>query len=359
MRKYFYLLIISFLLVFTSCKTSNNKAIQSKPATFTVAFYNVENLFDTIHDEGKSDKEFMPNSKKKWNTKRYNQKLKQLAWVIDSIGAETLPDIVGLEEVENRRVLEDLVKQEALADANYQIIHYESPDFRGIDNAMLYNPKYFTSLSQIAIPVNMPDSIATMGKHKVTSRDILYVKGLVHGTDTLHVFVNHWTSMYYGEDETVPHRKYCAYVAKHHVDSILAINKEAKILLGGDFNEDVFSPAINGVMNPDTLYDQPKFDRLYNLSHYLFTVKGEGTYNYRGVWGTLDHLFVSGALLDTKQGFHTSKDKAFVFKAEAILNKYNNRNGKGVRPNRTYGGNSYYGGYSDHLPIFIQFKTSQ
>ncbi len=354
--RYLLILTSSLFILLTSCKT-NQKGVQtSDPDTFTVAFYNVENLFDTIHIEGKSDKEFMPNSKKKWNTKRYQHKLAQLSSVIDSIGEQYLPDVVGMEEVENRAVLEDLVKQESIAAANYQIIHYESPDFRGIDNALLYNPKSFQPIYERAIPVNMPDSINTLGDHSITSRDILYVKGVIYGRDTIHIFVNHWTSMYFGEDETVPHRKYCAMVLKGQVDSLLAINSKTNILMGGDFNEDVFSPAVFGIMNPDTLYHQANDDRIYNLSHYLFTEKGQGTYNYRGVWGTLDHLFVSGYLLNRNNSIYTSKDDAHVFNSMMVMNKYNNRNGKGIRPNRSYGGKNYYGGFSDHLPVYIKFS---
>lgn len=356
--KNIFLLIISFSLILISCDNDMHKKEDKTPKTekFTVVFYNVENLFDTIHQEGKVDEEFMPDSKKKWNTEKYYHKLQQLALVIDSIGGQSLPDIIGLEEVENTAVLQDLVKQESIKDADYQIIHYESPDFRGIDNAMLYNAKTFTVISQEAIAVNIPDSISDLD---VTTRDILYVKGLVHGRDTLHVFVNHWTSMYYGKEETVPHRKFCATVLKEQIAFIRSVQPHANILIGGDLNEDVFGPAVMGVMNPDTLYDQPKTDRLYNLSHYLFTVKGQGTYNYRGVWGTLDHMMVSGTLLKKTNDIYTTKDDAHVFNSLLVMNEYNNKNGKGIRPNRSYGGNNYYGGFSDHLPVYLQFTIKK
>ena len=357
--RYFLILVSSLFILLTSCTTSQKKALTSEPNTFTVAFYNVENLFDTIHDKGKSDKEFMPNAKKKWNTKRYHHKLAQLSSVIDSIGGQFLPDVIGLEEVENKAVLEDLVKQESIAAANYHIIHYESPDFRGIDNALLYNPTTFQPIYQRAIPVNMPDSINSHGDHSITSRDILYVKGIINDKDTMHIFVNHWTSMYYGAEETVPHRKYCAMVLKGQIDSLLAISVKTNILMGGDFNEDVFSPAVMGVMNPDTLYNRTYNERIYNLSHYLFTEKEQGTYNYRGVWGTLDHMFVSGYLLHKSNSIYTSLDNAHVFNSMMVMNKYNNRNGKGIRPNRSYGGNNYYGGFSDHLPVYIQFNIGE
>ncbi len=350
------LIIVSFVFSLTACnsefKQERKKETKEK---FTVVFYNVENLFDTIHEEGKVDKEFMPNSKKAWNTERYNHKLQQLALVIDSIGEQSLPDIVALEEVENMTVLQDLVKQKSISDADYKIIHYESPDFRGIDNAFLYNASTFTPIYQRAIPVNMPDSI---GEKKITTRDILYVKGLVYGRDTLHVFVNHWTSMYYGKEITIPYRKFCASILKAQIDSIMSIHPNANILAGGDLNENVFAPAVSGVMMPDTLYNQAKADRLYNLSHYLFTAKGQGTYNYKGEWGVLDHMMVSGNLLNTSNEFYTTIDDAHVFNSMLVMNKYNNKNGKGIRPNRSYGGNNYYGGFSDHLPVYIHFTIN-
>jgi hypothetical protein len=361
MRNLLLLLSSVFIIAITSCNQSNQPTTaktQPQNEGFTVAFYNVENLFDTIHEEGKVDEEFTPTSKKKWNTKKYFHKLHQLASVIDSIGGQGYPDIVGMEEVENKAVLEDLVKQESIKQANYQIIHYESPDFRGIDNALLYNPKTFHPIYQKPIPITMPDSIGSIGGHPITSRDILYVKGIVKGQDTLHILVNHWTSMYYGEKETISHRKYCARVAKHQIDSILSTNPHANILLGGDLNEDVFGPAVMGVMEPDSNYTHPKPNHIYNLAYYLFTVKNQGTYNYRGVWGTLDHLMVSGSLLNPKNHLFTSPDNAHVFHSMMVMNKYNNRNGKGIRPNRTYGGNHYYGGFSDHLPVYLHFTNN-
>jgi len=355
--KKFLLVIMGFVFVLTSCDIEIKQEIENDVSDeFTVVFYNVENLFDTIHEEGKVDEEFMPNSKKAWNTEKYFHKLAQLASVIDSIGEQGLPDIVGMEEVENDAVLKDLVKQASISAANYKIIHYESPDFRGIDNALLYNPDTFIPIYQRAIPVNMPDDI---GEKKITTRDILYVKGLVHGRDTLHVFVNHWTSMYYGKEETIPYRKFCASVLKAQIDSIKSIHPKANILAGGDLNEDVFGPAVSGVMMPDTLYENPQDDRIYNLSHYLFTVKGQGTYNYRGVWGTLDHMMVSGNLLDTSADFYTTKDDAHVFNSLLVMNAYNNKNGKGIRPNRSYVGNNYYGGFSDHLPVYLHFTIKK
>ncbi|NPD85528.1 endonuclease [Lentimicrobium sp. L6] len=351
------ILLSGFILIFTSCKNSPITESQNTAEPFTIVFYNVENLFDTIDAPDKWDEEFTPGSEKNWDTKKYFKKLSNLADVFDSIGTKGLPAIIGLEEVENRAVLEDLVKQEKLAEAHYEIIHYESPDFRGIDNALLYNPQIFTVLHQEAIPVSMPEEIAYRKNQKMTSRDILYVKGLINKKDTLHVLVNHWTSMYYGEEETIPHRAYCASVLRDKINFIFAQNREANIIAGGDFNEDNFGPAVNNVLKADTVLKQFELGQLYSLTNYLNTVKGKGTYSYKGEWGILDHIIVSGSLLQTNNSLFTHKDAIDAFDSDLVLNYYNNKYGKGNRPNRTYAGNRYFGGYSDHLATYIEFNS--
>lgn len=344
------------LLFATACKIPQTPSENKKDIDVQIVFYNVENLFDTIDAEGKWDEEFTPGGAKKWDTQKYQTKLLNLASVIDSIGQNRLPDIIGLEEVENRAVLEDLVNQEALKKAQYSIIHYESPDFRGIDNALLYKSDVFEVIHKQAIPVTMPKEIELIGDHALTTRDHLYVKGILHRTDTLHLFVNHWTSMYYGEEETIPHRNYCAQVLRYYVDSIFEKNPNANIVIGGDLNEDVFAQAYLQHLKADTVFDPIQNNRLYNLSYPLFTLKGKGTYNFRGEWGVLDHIIVSGALLNKVNPTFTKIDWAHTFDSDLVMNYYNNRHGKGKRPNRSYGGDNYYGGFSDHLPVYLNLK---
>lgn len=354
-RQIFVLVAAIFLA--TSCDNNEQSGLNSELKDLTIAYYNVENLFDTIDAPDKWDEEFTPDSPKEWNTEKYLKKLTNLAVVFDSIGGKELPAIIGLEEVENRAVLEDLIKQEVLAAANYQIIHHESPDFRGIDNALLYNPEIFEVLHQEAIPVNMPKDIAYINDNEVTSRDILYVKGKVFGSSIIHVFVNHWTSMYRGEKETIPHRDYCALVLKNKINEILQEDPEANIIAGGDLNENVFAPAVNKVIQADTLFQDMDNAKMYNLSHYLFTQKGKGTYNFKGEWGVLDHILVSGNLLNNNNSIFTDKDWLQTFDSDLVLNYYNNKYGTGSRPNRTYAGPKYFGGFSDHLAIYLHLKV--
>lgn len=355
--RYYLIFLSGLFLLFTACKSQQTQSEKPTELDVQIVFYNVENLFDTIDADGKWDEEFTPESEKQWNTERYFTKLSNLASVIDSIGQDRLPDIVGLEEVENRAVLEDLINQEALKEAQYKIIHYESPDFRGIDNALLYKSDVFEVLYQEAIPVLMPEEIAKIGEHEITTRDHLYVKGIIHRTDTLHIFVNHWTSMYYGAEETIPHRNYCAQVLKKHIDSILELNPLANIIIGGDLNEDVFAPAFSQHLKADTVFNDIQYNKLYNLSYPLFTKKAKGTYNFRGEWGVLDHIIVSGSLLNIVNPIYTKVDWAYTFDSDLVMNYYDNRYGKGKRPNRTFGGNNYYGGYSDHLPVYLNLKV--
>lgn len=359
MMRNIFLFSIVILFMASSCDTSQKSESNVELKDLTIVYYNVENLFDTIDADGKWDEEFTPDSKKNWNTEKYLKKLSNLSDVIDSIGPGDLPQIIGLEEVENRAVLEDLVKQEKLKSANYQIIHYESPDFRGIDNALLYNPDVFEVLHQEAIPVNMPEEIAFINDHEVTSRDILYVKGKLYGSVEVHIFVNHWTSMYNGEEETIPHRAYCALILKNKIEEVLMKDPDANIIAGGDLNENVFAPAVNAVIKADTLFQDMDNRKMYNLSHYLYTQKGKGTYNYRGEWGVLDHILVSGNLLNLENDIFTDKDSIHTFDSDLVLNYYDNKYGKGSRPNRSYAGNKYFGGYSDHLAVYmhLQVKT--
>lgn len=350
-------MLAAMLSACNNAPTQQNKAQDKAHAdahAFKIMYYNVENLFDTIDDPRFHDDEFTPHAEKQWNTQRYRAKQRQLASVIEAIGQGELPWIIGLEEVENDRVLRDLVAEPALAPAAYAIIHKDSPDFRGIDNAILYRGDKLKLLYDEIIPVTMPAKIASVDGKPMSTRDIVYARFLVAEKDTLHVFVNHWTSMYYGKEETMPHRAYCGRVLRQHVMPILQKNPHASIVMGGDFNEYVDAPGILDNLKADTNYAVLDNDKVYNLAHYAATRRQmEGTYNYRGQWGFLDHILVSGAMLNGQAAICTALDGMQVFKHDMVLNHYNNKYGKGTRPNRTYVHHDYKGGYSDHLPVVL------
>lgn len=307
---------------------------------FTVVSYNVENLFDTIA-RNKLDEEFTPQSEKQWNTERYYKKLSNIAQVLRAVHPEELPEAIGLVEIENRNVLEDLVKTPGLEAANYQIVHEEGPDPRGIDCAFLYNPKAFKYLNHQAIEVRFPFA----GNHR--TRDILYIKGLVR-KDTVHFFVNHWSSRRGGQEESEKKRVQSALVLKHFTDSLLVRNKESKIFIMGDFNDEPNNKSLQETLKARNIKDSS------DLKNILFDLKlaGKGSYYYRGEYNMIDNLVVSNPLIEAKKGFRLYTDSGFIFTPDFIC--YMNKNGD-KSPNRTYGGNNYYGGYSDHFPVYAIF----
>ena len=205
---------------------------QKKDSDFMVMFYNVENLFDIVDNPETSDEEFTPGSEKKWDEEKYEKKLKDISDVIKAVGKKELPEIVGLCEVENQKVLQDLVDTRSLRRGNYGIIHYDSPDSRGIDCAFLYRTEKFTVSNSRSVPVIFPfDS-------SLTTRDILYVEGTTNEGETLHFFINHWSSRAEGERESQPKRMFCAVTLRKEVDAIMNRDPEARILIMGDLNDE-------------------------------------------------------------------------------------------------------------------------
>lgn len=339
------LLSLSFFI--GSCKSSRqlqNKtnAISSfQLDSVTVAFYNVENLFDTLDEPGKIDEEYTPGSKLKWDATRYQKKLDQLAKVLSEMG---FPNFIGLCEIENKAVLSDLVKHPALAPFHYQIEHFDSPDLRGIDVAFLYQSLYFQDVRSSIIPLVFPHSMEPEG---YTSRDVLLVSGEVGGKQTVHFLVNHWPSRRDGPEKSVPRRLLAARTVRKVVDSLLASNTKTGIVVMGDFNDEPLDSSIIKTLGASNIYGKPVAQRLYNLFYELDTL-GKGTYNYRGNWNLLDQIIVNGTLLGSNATYQARHP--VIFEREWML--YNDpRNGPS--PHRTFGNTTYYGGYSDHLPVMI------
>jgi len=313
---------------------------------FTVAFYNVENLFDTEDDPGVEDEAFTPASEKAWTLERYQTKLQHVSRVLTSLGSGDLPSIIGLAEIENRQVMLDLIHSNHFSGAYYSIVHQDSPDERGIDVGLLYRPDKFKHLSHQSIPIRFPFDRET----KV--RDILHVKGLAKGGDTLHVFVNHWKSRYGGRKETEKFRIYSARVLKHHTDSILNQNPEANIIAIGDFNDEPANISLKETLGAKT----PQNIQLKGLYNLLSPrdQQGEGTYNYKYEWFMLDNFIVSGGMMQGEKGYAIAPENVKIFKAPWLM--YDNPKAGMKVPNRTYGGPNYFGGYSDHLAIYGTFQ---
>ncbi len=312
-----------------------------------VLFYNVENLFDLIDEPLKNDDEFTPKSEKKWNQRRYNRKLEGLARVIGSTGRQELPEIIGLAEVENVYVIRDLIAQESLNTAGYKIIHEESPDERGIDVALVYRPEAFTVLDHEAIPVELTRDSTD------TTRDILYVGGKVD-QETWHIFVNHWPSRYGGRVESEWKRLRAAVTLRKRVDLLIAADPEAKILIMGDFNDEPTNRSIMYVLLANNKLKNYDAHELYNLVYDKHNTTTTGTYNYRGEWNMLDQIIVSRAFLTDTKGYHTKPDRVHIMKEDFMM--YKVKETGQLIPNRTYGGTEYYGGISDHLPIYVTIR---
>ena len=309
-----------FLLIFIL--SLFNCSNESTHSTLSVGFWNVENLFDLIDDPDKRDEEFALNGKKNVTQEIYDLKIKNSAEVIRDLAV----DVLGLCEVENKNVLNDL--NNAFEDREYKIIHYESPDERGIDNALLYDPKKFEILSSKPI-VNKLD-----GNDK--TRDILYVKGSFKN-EKLHIFVNHWPSNYGGKEKSIPKRKATAELIIQEIQKITDLEKNAYIILLGDFNED---PNEENVQ----LLDRIGFT---SLMEDMIGLENIGTYMYRGKDYLYDQIIVSDNLLD-------SDEVDIIKNSVSILDlaKYRQQEGKYKRyPFRFWAGNKLLGGYSDHLAI--------
>lgn len=311
-----------------------------------IGFYNFENLFDTLDTPDVKDTEFTPTGYKVWNTQRYQDKLDNLAKVVSELGTKVTPDglsVLGVAEIENRSVLEDFVAHPLVKDRNYQIVHYDSPDFRGIDVALLYNPKYFTVDSSRAVPLLIYDK---NGKRKYT-RDILLVSGQYDG-EPMHFLVNHWPSRRGGEAATQELRNAGALVCKQITDSLTQIDPYAKVLIMGDLNDDPTSPSVKKVLAAKSDPGQVRKKNIYNPMAELFR-KGYGTLAYRDTWSLFDQILLSYGLVTKRSGgyrYHQVK----IHNEPYMLQKSGRFKGY---PFRSYGGSEYLGGYSDHFPVYV------
>ncbi|MDA3910696.1 MAG: endonuclease [Bacteroidales bacterium] len=342
--------IFIFLTLFAFQLTAQTEN-ESPERSFRYMFYNVENLFDTEDDPEKNDQEFLPNDGKFWNKYRYRDKLFKIYQVITAVGKWKSPEIIGLCEIENRKVLEDLISRTPLYNAGYKIIHFESPDSRGIDVGLLYRENAFEPLIQEKIPVHFSGN-------RRSTRDILYVKGVVYSVDTIHVYVNHWPSRWGGQLETEQKRMRAASVLRKHVDSVFHADKNPNIIISGDLNDYPDNKSLTENLRAHTEnYDKARDELLYNLSYYMQFHKKQGSHKYHGEWGVLDQLIVSGNLLNQSQTLQTSLNHANVFAEDFLLEDDEKYTGK--IPNRTYIGYKYNGGFSDHLPVYIDFFSNE
>jgi hypothetical protein len=336
-------LFLSILLLTT---TFCSFAQKQQYRVLVTGFYNVENYYDTVDNPMVNDEEFLPASERQYNSTIYWDKTERLATVLSQIGTDWNPDglaICGLAEVENDTVLTDLVNHKLLRDRKWKVIHFDSPDARGVDVGMLYNPKYFRELYSAPLFVQLPGG----AKDAWFTRDVLYVKGIMGG-DTVHVFVNHWPSRRGGEERSAPARAAAASVVRTRMDSLIALNPSAKVIIMGDLNDDPISPSLTKVIRAKgKIKDLEKGD-IFN-PYWDFYKQGIGTSPYQDAWGLFDQSLISQGWINKEQnGFYFHK--AFIFNKEFLLQKTGRwRN----YTKRTWDGTVYNYGYSDHFPVYL------
>ena len=341
----FFLIFLILLSCNISPSIAQNKKEKTQYKIISMGFYNLENLFDTVDDTLINDEEFLPKGARAWTEERYKEKLGNMAYVISQIGIADVQaglSFIGVSEIENRKVLEDLVIQPVLKDRNYQIIHYDSPDWRGVDVGLLYNPSHFTPIKSRAIPlINIED-----GERKFT-RDVLYVKGLLDN-DTVHIMVNHWPSRTGGEARTAPFRNNGAKLCRIVVDSLFSVNKESKIFIMGDLNDDPTDESLKSFLRTvDNVKDVRKTG-LFNPFEDFYR-RGQGSNAYRDAWSLFDQIVISKGIVDKKnKGYRFFKanifNKQFLVQASGQYKGY---------PFRTFSGTTYQSGYSDHFPSYL------
>jgi len=336
--------IILFILVFQSFGFSQKK---DSYKIRTIAFYNVENLFDIYNDSLTYDDDRTPLGKDKWTLDRYQRKIKNISNVLSNIGTNTTktsPDIIGLCEIENKQVLEDLIHHKNLIHKGYGIIHYDSPDERGIDVAMLYKKTAF-------LPISFKSHRLLLFKNEEDKRDYtrdqLVVGGLLDN-EHFYFIVNHWPSRSGGETRSEPNRIAAAKLNKRIIDSIIKIESSAKIISMGDFNDDPTNKSFKTILKTIGKKNQLEENTLFNPMEKLYK-KGIGSLAYRDKWNLFDQLFFTSNLINVTDNSYTFW-KAAIYNPPYIITQKGRYQGY---PLRTYGGGTYTNGYSDHFPAYL------
>ncbi len=307
---------------------------------FSIGFYNLENLFDTRADIDTLDFDFTLNGMKKWSTKRYTRKLHKLAMTISRIGNATtanFPVLMGVAEVENETVLNDLINTGPLRDVDYGFVHFDSPDERGIDTALIFHKGHFEVVHAEPIGLNVFEED---GK-KDNTRDILYVNGKLNG-EPLHIFVNHWPSRRDGDKITSHKRITAAKTLNDRIEDIAKTHEKPNFIIMGDFNDGPDAESVQLLM---------RSERLYNPMQKLLA-PNRGSINYKYTWLMFDQILISHGFFDFQKGTH-SFAHADVFDEDFLIESTGKYKGT---PYRTFAGDKYIGGYSDHFPVYIQLK---
>lgn len=346
MRKEFFPLLIAIIILVSACggkKNAHDHLPRVDVKITSVAFYNLENIFDTIDTPGVNDFEFTPSGAMRWDTRKYNAKLQRMSYAISQIGLDHSPHgaaVLGVCEVENRAVLEDLVKQPDIKNRQYEIVHYDSPDRRGIDVALLYNPALFVVTNSKAYKHITDDE-------NFRTRDQLMVSGFLLDRK-VHFIVTHWPSRVGGEERSRPRRLEAARVTRMIVDSLLRDDPRAKIVVMGDKNDDPKDESTAVVIGAKRNREDVKPGELFNVFWQMHD-RGIGTLAYMDQWNFFDQIIISHELL------RRDKNKLYFWKGEVFNRPFlTQQEGrfKGT-PLRTHAGGAWLNGYSDHYPTLI------
>ncbi len=332
------LLSLLFLFVLTTLS-----AQEKRYELYSVGFYNLENLFDTIHDNGKNDYEFLPDGANKWGTLKYTNKVKNMAKVLNEMGTDVLPvgmAAVGVSEIENSRVLKDLVEHEILAPRGWDFVHIEGPDKRGVDCALLYNPKLFKPINSKLAPYTTEDNDTTY-----KTRGFLIVSGEMGG-EMVHIIVNHWPSRY----AKSPARERAGTLVRMLKDSLMIEMPDSKVLIMGDMNDDPDNKSMKSCLGAVREKEEIKSaSDLYNPWWNILRKKGHGTLKYNGKWNLFDQIVLSGNAIGNNRS--TLKlYKTEIFSRNYLFQQEGRYKGNTLR---THAGGVWLNGYSDHLPVIV------
>jgi len=344
-NKYYHMKIKILLAFFAFSATSLLASAQEKQvAVYSIGFYNLENLFDTIPSPGVNDLEFTPDGIKKWNGQKYWKKIDNMSYAISKMARDYCPEgpaVLGVSEIENRSVLEDLIKSENLRSVGYKIVHYDSPEARGVDVALLYNPKLFKVTSSKAYRFTLPNN------PDFKSRDQLLVSGMLAG-EPVHFIVCHWPSRRNGEKASRYLRVAAAELSVHIMDSLFKSDPKAKIVLMGDLNDDPYNEPLKKVIgakkNPEDVSPQGFFNTMWRLFD-----KGVGSLGYRGEWNLFDQIIISYDFIGSDRN-SLKYWKSEVFNKNFLVQQEGQYKGY---PWRSFSGDTFIEGYSDHFPTMI------
>ena len=337
-------LSLSALLLLCCAVYAFSLRAQGERNVYSVGFYNLENLFDTIHDKGKNDYEFLPDGTYTWGAVKYRNKLRNIATVLNEMSTDVTPDgmsVVGVCEVENSRVLADLVWHKALARRGWKFVHAESADSRGVDCALLYNPRHFVPLATLLVPY------VYAGDKGYRTRGFLVVSGELAG-ESVHFIVNHWPS----RSAAPAKRERAGELVRAVKDSIMRENPATKVIIMGDMNDTPRDKSLRVSLGARCSEREVKAPSdLYNPWAGVAADKDKGTLRYNGKWTIYDQIIISGNLLGKGRSglvFHRTE----IFVRDYLLQREGKYKGS---PKRTHAGGVWLKGYSDHLPVIMYF----